>query len=314
MKRIRIVSFVLIFCLLLGEAAYAAGGFCDVPESHWAYENIQKAASLGIIQGYAPDAKGNVYFKPSGSVTVGAGYVMVQRTMVLLGLLSEADPIESGTPAAARVIIADYAAEKMEYPLSPMAALRYTDAGSIERADAFYLDALYRYGIMQGYTDGSFGPQTTINRAQFAAICIRMAELTREEIAAQEVTNLVGTLGSVDAEGGEFVLTAEDSEYRCLLADGAELYIDGALADLGSLSACEGQSVCVGCIAGTNSVSVSTNMQIVKGQISDVMQHGDFLSFVCGGASYYADSSSLGTISEGTHSFVAEGTHIIEFK
>lgn len=59
-----------------GEAPYAAPRFYDVPPQHWAYRHIQRAAALGLMQGYT-DGR----FVPDGQVTEPEAITVLVRLM-----------------------------------------------------------------------------------------------------------------------------------------------------------------------------------------------------------------------------------------
>ena len=49
----QITAFALALALCLGLAVpVSAAGFSDVPASHWAYEQINRAVTDGIVGGY----------------------------------------------------------------------------------------------------------------------------------------------------------------------------------------------------------------------------------------------------------------------
>ena len=65
----RIISTLLLISIMLSFSTWMAAAaveqrFTDLPEAHWAYENVQKLADAGIVDGY-PDGT----FRPGASVT-----------------------------------------------------------------------------------------------------------------------------------------------------------------------------------------------------------------------------------------------------
>lgn len=78
-KRVLHKAMVLILtlslCLNLMVPASAATVFPDVPASHWAYDEIQKCCSLGIVKGHNDGT-----FKPEDSVTGAEFATMLTRT------------------------------------------------------------------------------------------------------------------------------------------------------------------------------------------------------------------------------------------
>src|SRR5690606_17917806 len=64
--------------LSVGQTAEApAGGFRDVPETHWARETIEKAVQLGIVEGY-PDGR----FGPEDIVQADQLLAMIYRAHI----------------------------------------------------------------------------------------------------------------------------------------------------------------------------------------------------------------------------------------
>ncbi len=101
----------------------------DVPIRHWAYQSILRATAAGIVQGY-PDGT----FRPDNQVTRVEMAQMLGNAMKL-------------TPLAENPGFKDIAAD-------------YWAAGM--------LAALKKNGILTGYPDGTFRPNETATRAEFA--------------------------------------------------------------------------------------------------------------------------------------------------
>ena len=72
----RALSFFLaaVLTLALAVPAFAAGGFSDVPGSHWAYSDIMTCAQQGIVNGM-----GDGKFDPNGTVTYAQFVAMVTK-------------------------------------------------------------------------------------------------------------------------------------------------------------------------------------------------------------------------------------------
>jgi len=100
-----------------------------VPIRHWAYQSILRATAAGIVQGY-PDGT----FRPDNQVTRVEMAQMLGNAMKL-------------TPLAENPGFKDIAAD-------------YWAAGM--------LAALEKNGILTGYPDGTFRPNETATRAEFA--------------------------------------------------------------------------------------------------------------------------------------------------
>lgn len=67
-KTLRLFAFTLLLCFVLGGMVLpmASGGFSDLPNSHWAYDDILTAVQEDIVRGY-PDGS----FHPNDKVTFG---------------------------------------------------------------------------------------------------------------------------------------------------------------------------------------------------------------------------------------------------
>lgn len=72
----RFLSLILalIQSVSLCVPAFAAGGFSDVPASHWAYNDIMTCAEAGIVKGYEDGS-----FRPGEEVTAIQFIVMLTR-------------------------------------------------------------------------------------------------------------------------------------------------------------------------------------------------------------------------------------------
>ena len=70
-----VLILALSLCLTLMVPASAATVFPDVPASHWAYDEIQKCCSLGIVKGHNDGT-----FKPEDFVTGAEFATMLTRT------------------------------------------------------------------------------------------------------------------------------------------------------------------------------------------------------------------------------------------
>lgn len=71
----QITAFALALALCLGLAVpVSAAGFSDVPASHWAYEQINRAVADGIVGGYQDGT-----FRPAAPVSYAAFSLMLAR-------------------------------------------------------------------------------------------------------------------------------------------------------------------------------------------------------------------------------------------
>ena len=63
-KILSILLIALILCYSIVPFSADEPSFSDVPASHWAFDEIEKAVDSGIVNGYADGT-----FKPAGTVT-----------------------------------------------------------------------------------------------------------------------------------------------------------------------------------------------------------------------------------------------------
>ena len=116
----------------------ASKEFPDVPKSHWAHYAIGRAAALGIINGYKDGT-----FGPSDRITRGQIAVMFWN--------ASGKPAPKGTPKS------------------------FSD---VTDPNAYYYKAVAwasSAGVVNGYRDGSFGPDDYITREQLAVMAANHA-------------------------------------------------------------------------------------------------------------------------------------------
>ncbi|MBQ2997068.1 MAG: S-layer homology domain-containing protein [Oscillibacter sp.] len=174
---------------------YTAGQFADVAASYWGAPNVAKAYELGLMKGSSDTA-----FDPEGSVTVAQTVTMADRLHSIYATGSE-NFVQSGlwyqtyvdyckangilkkdfedynAPAKRSDFAAILAAALPAEALSAINTVSVIPdvAEESENGEAIY--ALYRAGILTGNdAQGTFGPETSINRAAAAAILTRMAD------------------------------------------------------------------------------------------------------------------------------------------
>lgn len=113
--------------------------FKDVPEDYWAYDAIAWALNKGVVNGFSADE-----FKPKQAITREQLVAMLYRY--------------SGNPEVS-------------------GELSFTDAAAV--CDWAVNPILWacQNKIVQGYTDGSFAPDKTANRAEMAAIIQRFCAI-----------------------------------------------------------------------------------------------------------------------------------------
>jgi parallel beta-helix repeat protein len=125
-------SLVAAGMLLSATVTSAALAFTDIPSSHWAYEDITLMREKNWIDGYEDGS-----FRPDGPITRAEAVTMVSKTLKL-------SVTEGGFPSFSDVSSNHWA------------------FGAITKG--------HKLGIVSGYPDGSFQPDSDITRAEAAVI------------------------------------------------------------------------------------------------------------------------------------------------
>ena len=169
----------------------AADAFSDVPAAQWYYEYVDKLYTSGVVGGF-PDGT----FRPQNNVTTGQALKMI----LLAAGYAEPDPVSSHWArgyldlALAQSILDRGDITDLDVPITrAMMAKIAANALGLRRtdeADYFtdtkddYVHALYEYGIVGGYTDGTYKPAKKLTRAEVSAIVCRIQDfLGLDEIA-----------------------------------------------------------------------------------------------------------------------------------
>ncbi|MFC3886502.1 S-layer homology domain-containing protein [Bacillus songklensis] len=134
------IAFDQLQAVYSNETSFAKPLFTDVPNSHWAYNEIQYWTELGVITGY-----GDGSFKPEQSL---------KRAHAAL-LLAKAMKLDTSHPTNPN--FSDVPTDHLYY-------------------DA--IATIANMGIVTGKQDGRFDPNGTLTRAQMAAILTRAYNLT----------------------------------------------------------------------------------------------------------------------------------------
>nr|WP_325259424.1 S-layer homology domain-containing protein [uncultured Oscillibacter sp.] len=196
-KQITAFALALVLCAGLVVPASAAG-FSDVPASHWAYEQINRAVTDGIVGGYQDGT-----FRPAAPVSYAAFSLMLARAFYSGELAAD-----GGTQAGEAVmnrhnILRDTGrmsrSSSSDLPREDMAQCMYNllvDLGATIPTDTEYVQSIgsmndfysispscrravmvcYTLGLLGGLGDGSFGPQKGMNRAQAAVVIGRLQD------------------------------------------------------------------------------------------------------------------------------------------
>ncbi|MBD3109625.1 S-layer homology domain-containing protein [Bacillus sp. AGMB 02131] len=186
-----VVSLVLV--LSLAPIAQAQTSFRDVPPSHTFYEEIQFLVELGIISGFEDGT-----FRPGQAVTRAQAAIMIGRTFDLNGEQRKTifrDVSKSSVASGYIQEAADYGiiqgypdgTFRPNEPVSrgQMAILIARAFGLTESAEVSfpdvspnsaaypYIGLIYYAGITEGYPDGTYKPNQSVKRGEFAAFITR---------------------------------------------------------------------------------------------------------------------------------------------
>ena len=178
--------------------------FTDVPETHWAYDNIMRITELGGFNGYEdgtfkPDNqitheefltvvmkltyKGDVNDAPASTLSANwADWAKATlNAAVDAGIVTadDADLLAVNTPIT-RAEMAKVISRTLDYLGKAKAAnpdtSKITDWNYVAEAYRPYVADAYSTGIITGYSDGSFGPARSLTRAEASAVIIRMID------------------------------------------------------------------------------------------------------------------------------------------
>lgn len=353
----RITALVCTAVLVLGiSPVFAAKLYKDVPDEYWATKDIIKCSECKVFEGY-----GDGTFKPSGNITQEQTLAVLYRTIkynnnefdetdyseeytdalagmgvsnwakinmayaLKSGFVTEADFAKyNAAKPAYRIDIGVWTAKALQYELSALSILPYTDTSKIDAADFAYIDALYRHAIMRGNADGSFGAANYVTRAQMAAISSR---LLKEKENGNELTkdNLLGycfgSIETVNTQRRTVLLRSEGKAYTLRIAEDAVIMLDGKKTDITALSLMRGTSLSFSCIAGaSNTVLLQTKPSLMSGTVESLTNYKDFVLVNLKDEnniliSLAADSSSVKDLYAGRSiSYISDGAQLISWK
>ena len=192
-----LTAAVLAGCLTV--PALARENFSDLPNSHWAYEDVMKVADAGIING-----TGNNMFSPNRTLDAAQFLAMIARTCyddavtgqtsgstwyyeyveaaedrgVLEGTdVTLANATEGITRYDMAMILANVGQDIIGATGAPASSDEIADFGTVP---AEYQDAVlwaYGNGLLYGDNHGNFGGADTMTRAEAATVIARLMTL-----------------------------------------------------------------------------------------------------------------------------------------
>ena len=223
-----------------------AAEFTDLPESHWAYEAMTEAVGLGILQG-----SGDGAIHPSGTLSWGQFLTMAARTFApdtyaqavaagqswdqagysaasIAGLLRAEDGLPVTAAALAQPVSRQDAAVLLARALpdgdgsgwtgqSPADPAEFTDWGQMDAVHQAAVAQLAQQQVVTGKADGSFGCTDILQRAEAAALLVRVVD--RVDLSRRGEERTV-TVRFVNQDTGEAILP----DQRLTAAVGDSLY------------------------------------------------------------------------------------------
>lgn len=149
------IIMALVLCLSFGASAVISPQFSDVDEGAWYAETVNYFAATGIIDGYNDGT-----FRPECNVT------RAEFATMLFNYLNRMD--STGTDEPERIIV-------------------FSD---VNEGDWYYeaVMTLGNYGLINGYSDGTFRPGNDITREEIAYIMYKFIgpRFIREEGAPED--------------------------------------------------------------------------------------------------------------------------------
>lgn len=221
----KITAFVAALALMcsLCVGAYAAS-FTDVYPGSWYYKEVNEMAAAGIIDGYEDGS-----FRPDRTVTVVEAVTLAARSVgaptgelngfwggvqmdhaYRSGWISESEVSRSQyNEPATRELACKIIASAFGLGYQADTVLPFTDADSIGQGYTRSVLAMYSNGLIDGFEDGTFRPQSTLTRAQAATMLYRAGHIG-------ETPDNDGYISASGYSAGEIV------DYFCSVALGAE--------------------------------------------------------------------------------------------
>lgn len=181
---------------LIDHAIEAGEKFSDI-EEHWASSSIEKMSAIGLFKGYEDGT-----FRPDNSITQAEAVALIVR-IASKNETGDEDQVDESeledVPGWARAAVREAAkhgfinlnrfhshvqasraqtavmiAKALGLEPVDVTDMPFRDGILISPEDVGYIMALYEQGIIKGTPDGKFNPNSTITRAEIAAIMERI--------------------------------------------------------------------------------------------------------------------------------------------
>lgn len=198
-KRIILLFLTLIVLTFASATSTLAVEFSDLSKDHWAYENITTLADKGVINGY-PDGT----YLPENSVTRGEFLKLIMTASVgektfesvqsnnehwavkyanyarengLLMRGTSTDNLDNGISRLEMAVILAKVSLKKEFNEYNMdVKTDFSDLTEVTNGGDVYIKYVANLGLLNGYPDGTFGPNKTMTRAEVATVICRFLE------------------------------------------------------------------------------------------------------------------------------------------
>lgn len=212
-KRAAAVALATATCLttMVGSALAASPTFKDVPETHWAYSYVERAATDGIVNGMSPGI-----FSPASQVTSAQFFAMVERVCTPgSGIWVEGEPwymrYWNMASSESRNLLTDTNITKENfnqgisrydmaqafynynkkargdsvngyrtlYGITPASPSQIKDYNSIPEKYRTAVLWAYGAGALKGDEKGNFNGSNVMNRAEAATVMVRMEDIIK---------------------------------------------------------------------------------------------------------------------------------------
>lgn len=199
--------FILITLVVLCNSISLAASFSDVASNHWAYKNIINLVDEGVINGY-PDGT----YRPDGQVTRGEFFKLIsvaamgeeyfepykemfkdywqlpyvtwiygQNLMMSATSAGDLDvPITRLEMGVVLSKIIDYLEIKKGYFEESWVGnekIEFTDISDLDYAKQLYINHISEMGLIRGYEDMTYRPNTYMSRAEVATVIYRFLSI-----------------------------------------------------------------------------------------------------------------------------------------
>lgn len=232
-KKVAVVLLIAFALTMVCPVSAFAANFSDVPNDHWAIQQIDRMNARGIIVGYEDGTN-----RPNNPVTQFEALAMATRMMGLeynetthkgtyvsfkypdwIGaysvavLAQEAGLVDTSdfnhSSAASREWIAKLLIKIMdaEDELNSVSdSLSFSDTNTIGSKYRSYVNLAYDKGLIGGYTDNTFKPKNTVTRAEMSAFLCRVEDKLNADlnnVVRGEVTSVTGVNVNVAGTDGK---------------------------------------------------------------------------------------------------------------